>query len=198
MVSPLMAAVAAISVHAAPATPPHVHATPPPTPVTISAPAVAPAPPPAPMDAPVTMYDSAQASNLPASAGFVATYSNGSYAASPSSIPGHPNTVWIDVNGSNPNANALDIEPGDASPSQAAAWVHANKNPVVILYSSVSTWDAVKQSVSTLSPQDQSRVRYWIADPTGVPHLLPGSAATQYAFQSNVDISMVRGDFAHN
>lgn len=169
--------------------PPPAPVPPPPAVAVVAAPAP-------PMDSPVTMYDSTTLSSIPAGAGFIAEYSNGSFAGQP--VPGK-NIVWIDTNGSNPHANALDIEPGDASPGTAAGWVHANSNPVVILYSSISTWDAVKASVATLSPQDQSRVRYWIADPTGVPHILPGAAATQYQWNgNNWDASLVRGDFAHN
>jgi hypothetical protein len=35
----------------------------------------------------------------------------------------------------------------------------------------------------------RSHVRYWIADPTGQPHIVPGSDATQWYWGSNVDIS---------
>ncbi len=35
----------------------------------------------------------------------------------------------------------------------------------------------------------QARIRWWIANPTGYPHLVPGSDATQWYWGSSVDIS---------
>ena len=35
----------------------------------------------------------------------------------------------------------------------------------------------------------QHQVRWWIADPTGVPHVVPGAQATQWYWGHNYDIS---------
>jgi hypothetical protein len=35
----------------------------------------------------------------------------------------------------------------------------------------------------------QHKVRYWIADPTGNPHVVPGSNATKWYWGSSVDIT---------
>jgi hypothetical protein len=56
-----------------------------------------------------------------------------------------------------------------------------------------SEWPAVKAAISTLPSSMQSHVRYWIADPTGYPHILPGATATQWYWGHSFDISMSRG-----
>ena len=42
---------------------------------------------------------------------------------------------------------------------------------------------------------EQSHVRYWIADPTGVPHVVPGSSATQWYWGSSYDITTANPNF---
>ena len=161
-----------------------------------AAPAAAPAPQPAPQ--PATIYDSVTPSSIPAGAQ-AAVYSDGAYAASPSQVAGHPNTLWIDTNGSNPNANALDVEPGDATPQQAAAWVQqkltGTPDQTAIVYTMRSEWQATKDAISALPPQMQSHVKWWIADPTGVNHVVPGSDATQWSWGQNYDITTANPGF---
>jgi hypothetical protein len=151
-----------------------------------------------PASGPYQIYDSTTPSSIPAGQQ-AAVYSDGAYAASPSQVAGHPNTIWIDTNGSNPSANALDVEPGDATPAQAAQWV-AQKltdtpNQVAIVYTMQSDWSAVQQSVGQLPQWMQSHVRWWIADPTGVPHMVPGASATQWYWGPNYDISTANPGF---
>ena len=38
----------------------------------------------------------------------------------------------------------------------------------------------------------QHQVRWWIADPTGVPHIVPGASATQWYWGHNYDITTAR------
>jgi hypothetical protein len=173
------------------------HATPAPVQATpAAAPAAAAAPQPAPQ--PTTIYDSVTPSSIPAGAK-AAVYSDGSYAASPSQVAGHANTLWIDTNGSNPKANALDVEPGDATPQQAATWVQqkltATPDQTAIVYTMRSQWDATKQAISALPRQLQSHVKWWIADPTGVNHVVPGSDATQWYWGQNYDITAANPGF---
>ena len=101
--------------------------------------------------------------------------------------------LWIDTNGSDPHASALDIEPGDATPTMAAGWVRAklsaNPHALARLYTMQSEWPAVQAAVATLPPQMRSHVRYWIADPTGYPHMVPGADATQWYWGSGYDIT---------
>ena len=147
---------------------------------------------------PYTMYDSVTPGAIPASQP-AAVYADGAYAASSSEMSGHHSVLWIDTNGSDPNANVLDVEPGDATPAGAASWVqsHLSKQPhsVAIIYTMRSDWSAVQAAVGGLPSWEQSHVRYWIADPTGVPHVVPGSSATQWYWGSSYDISTANPNF---
>ena len=151
----------------------------------------APAPPPAPAR-PYQVYDSVTPSAIPAGAR-VATYATGGYAVSPASVAARSHVTWIDTNASDPRAAALDVEPGDATPAQAAAWtwhkLHAAAGDTAIIYTMRSEWPATQQAIATLPQPMQHQVRYWIADPTGVPHIVPGASATQWYWGQNFDIS---------
>ena len=147
---------------------------------------------------PYLVYDSVSPNTLP-SGQPAAVYANGAYAVSSSQIAGHHSVLWIDTNGSDPSANVLDVEPGDATPTGAAQWVdaHLSQQPhsVAIVYTMLSDWSAVKDTVGGLPSWMQSHVRYWIADPTGVPHVIPGSSATQWFWGSSYDISTANPNF---
>jgi hypothetical protein len=114
-------------------------------------------------------------------------------------VAGHHSVLWIDANGSDPSANVLDVEPGDATPAGAAQWVDARlthqPKSVAIVYTMMSDWQAVKDNVGDLPSWMQSHVRYWIADPTGVNHVVPGSSATQWYWGSSYDISTANPNF---
>jgi hypothetical protein len=147
---------------------------------------------------PYTIYDSVTPGTLPSSQP-AAVYADGAYAASSSQVSGHHSVLWIDANGSDPNANVLDVEPGDATPAGAATWVQAHlaKQPhsVAIIYTMRSDWSAVQDAVGGLPSWEQSHVRYWIADPTGVPHVVAGSSATQWYWGKSYDISTANPNF---
>jgi hypothetical protein len=165
-----------------------------------AAPVAAPAPPPAPAPPaqPTSIYDAVTPSAIPAGAN-AAVYSNGAYAATPAQVAGHPSTLWIDTNGSNTKANALDVEPGDATPQQAAGWVSqkltADPNDTAILYTFRAEWQPTQQAVSALPPQMQAHVKWWIADPTGTPHIVPGSDATQWYWGQSYDETLASPGF---
>lgn len=138
-----------------------------------------------PPPAPYGVYDSTTPSALPSDT-TDAVYANGSFFARPSEVPSH-SRLWITVNTSDPNANVLDVEPGDATPAQAGQWVVAHdkvSSQPAVVYQSLGNWSAVKAEVPRGYP-----VQYWIADPTGSPHLVPGSSATQWYWGKTVDIS---------
>jgi hypothetical protein len=141
---------------------------------------------------PYAIYDSVTPSSLPDGKA-AAVYTNGAYAASGSQVAGHKSVLWIDTNGSNPSANVLDVEPGDATPAGAAAWVQQrldkHHDSVAIVYTMRSAWQDVKDHVSHLPKPMQDNVRYWIADPTGVEHNVPGADATQWYWGKSIDIS---------
>jgi hypothetical protein len=148
--------------------------------------------PAAPPAKPFLVYDSVIPQAIPGNP-VVATYADGSNPDTPAMVAGRSNVIWISVTGLDPNASALDIEPGCASPSQAASWVSlrltAHPHGVAILYTMISDWSAVQANVSTLPSWMKSHIRWWIADPTGTPHIVPGSQATQWYWGPNYDIS---------
>jgi hypothetical protein len=144
---------------------------------------------------PYAIYDSVTPSSIPHGK-HAAVYANGAYAASGRQVAGHKSVLWIDTNGSNPSANVLDVEPGDATPARAAAWVQQRltKHPhsVAIVYTMRSSWQAVKDHVAHLPKSMQDKTKYWIADPTGVEHIVPGADATQWYWGTHIDISIAK------
>ncbi|MGN6795516.1 MAG: hypothetical protein ACTHJW_24250 [Streptosporangiaceae bacterium] len=141
---------------------------------------------------PYLIYDSVTPSALPAG-NAAATYATGNYAASPSQVAGHKTVIWIDVTGYDHAASVLDVEPGDATPSMAASWashrLKDNPRALARIYTMQSEWPAVKAAIAHLPAKMRSHVRYWIADPTGSPHIVPGSDATQWYWGKSYDIS---------
>jgi hypothetical protein len=91
------------------------------------------------------------------------------------------------------------VEPGDASPAAAASWarhkLHSDPSAVARIYTMRSEWPSVQAAISKLPSQMQSHVHYWIADPTGVNHLVPGSDATQWYWGSHYDITTANPGF---
>jgi hypothetical protein len=148
---------------------------------------------------PYEMYDSVTPSAIPGGKA-VATYADGPYAAAPSQVAGRPSVTWIDTNGSDPKgASVLDVEPGDATPQMAATWagqrLDDHPHGQAVIYTMLSDWTATKDAIAGLPGWQQHQVRYWIADPTGTPHLVPGSSATQWYWGTSYDISTVTPGF---
>jgi hypothetical protein len=141
---------------------------------------------------PYLIYDSVLPGALPASH-VAAVYATGPYAVPATAVQGHGKVLWIDVRGTDPAADVLDIEPGCASPAAAPGWVIARlrqyPGSLAVLYTSIAEWTLVKGEVAALPSWAQARIRWWIANPTGYPHLVPGSDATQWYWGSSVDIS---------
>jgi hypothetical protein len=139
-----------------------------------------------------TFYDSTVPSEIPAHQ-LIAAYADGDYKVPRSSVSDPATVIWIDVNGGDANATALDVEPGDATPAEAAVWVRTrltdHPDATAVVYTMRSEWAATKASVATLPASMQSKVRWWIADPTGVPHIVPGSQATQWYWGADYDIN---------
>ena len=127
---------------------------------------------------PYQIYDSVTPSAIPAHAR-IATYADGGYAVAPAQVAHRGHVLWIDTNGADPHAAALDVEPGDATPAMAATWawhkLHAAAGSVAIIYTMRSEWAAAQAAVHHLPAHMQSHVRWWIADPTGVNHIVPGA-----------------------
>ena len=163
-----------------------------------AAPARKASPAPAAPARPYTIYDSVTPTAIPAHQQ-IATYSNGMYKAAATAVRGRGRVLWIDTNGSDPGANVLDVEPGDATPAGAAKWVktrlNAYKTQLAVVYTMLSEWPSVKSKVGALPSWMQGEVRYWIADPTGVNHVVRGSSATQWYWGQYYDITTANPDF---
>jgi hypothetical protein len=149
---------------------------------------------------PYLIYDSVTPTAIPAHHE-VATYATGPFAV-PAAQVAHRNVMWIDTNGSDPNAGALDIEPGDATPQVAATWtkekLSSDPHALAVLYTMQSEWPSVQSAISQLPSWMQHHVRWWIADPTGYPHVVPGANATQWYWGQNYDITTANPGFQTN
>jgi hypothetical protein len=147
---------------------------------------------PKPKPQPYLIYDSTIPASIP-SGKVDAVYADGWYAASPSQLPHPRSTLWIDITGADPSANVLDIERGGASIAEIQWWVSTrldhHPHAIAVLYMAQHNWPLAVHEVDNLPGWMQNRVQYWIADPTGVPHILPGAAATQWEWDSHYDIS---------
>jgi hypothetical protein len=147
---------------------------------------------------PYLIYDSVTPGSIP-SGRAAAVYVNGAYAVSSAQVAGHRSVLWIDTNGSDPAANVLDVEPGDATPACAAQWARQRLSSqpysVAIVYTMKSDWQQVKDNIATLPGWMRSKVRYWIADPTGVPHVVAGASATQWYWGNSYDITTANPGF---
>lgn len=104
----------------------------------------------------------------------VAAYGNGrfaNYAEAKAEFP-HVPVLEIDVSGQG-IGDAGDFEAGDMPYGEAGRWAKGRMNAGVhrpVIYFSVSSWPAVKQSLEAegIHPDE---VRIWTAHYTGVPHL---------------------------
>lgn len=148
-----------------------------------------------------TMYDSTDADNIPSNATLMAGYINGKYQSYYPMVAVHPApavvesiTVMAHASSGWVAADILDIESGDATPSEAPGWAVAmrslNRRPTCYC-SRLGTWpDTIAAFAKAGVPQPD----YWIADYTNQPHLVPGSVATQWTDNDNIyDISLTNG-----
>ena len=147
---------------------------------------------------PYRIYDSVTPSAIPAHHR-VATYSNGMYAAKAADVAGRGPVLWIDTSATDPSASVLDVEPGDATPAAAAIWashkLSHDPHAHACIYTMRSEWPTVRVAVHKLPDHMRSQVRWWIADPTGIPHVVPGASATQWYWGQHFDISTANPDF---
>ncbi|HEX3965627.1 MAG TPA: hypothetical protein VHZ03_54790 [Trebonia sp.] len=150
---------------------------------------------------PYYIYDSVTPKDIPAEHHTVATYINGRYKASQSDVAGRHKVLWIDTTGGDPSAaDVLDVEPGDATPATAAHWayqrLHHDPNAQCCVYTMRSLWPATRAAIHHQLPSGMGdHVRWWIADPTGHPHVVPGSDATQWYWSRYLDISTANPGF---
>src|ERR1035441_1420864 len=139
----------------------------------------------------IVMYDSVNPDRIPADAQAVAGYVNGNYVTYPTLEQRWPNAHKVSISiSANGDADCLDCETGDASISQAAAWVrrqHARGLARPIVYTSTSNVPALLAALENDGIK-RSEFLIWSAHYTGVPHIEPGSDATQYEENAGQDL----------
>lgn len=141
-----------------------------------------------------TMYDAVTPENIPRNAQMVAGYIDGhigvwsaaQWAYFPAAVK-----VKITVFASDNEGIVLDVENGDATPSQAPSWAVnrrlAGADPTV--YCNLDTWPAVQ---AAFAANRVSPPHFWIAAyPGGGPQIYFGAVAHQYADPGPVDLSIV-------
>ena len=137
-----------------------------------------------------TMYDAVNASQIPTTASIVAGYVDGPVSAWTSTDwDRFPNARFlaITVTGAN-GANVIDCENGDVSVQTALDWATRNRNRII--YVNRSTFESNLSAFQAVA----AFTHFWIADWTNIPHLYPGSLATQWTSGSGFDQSLIRTD----
>lgn len=138
------------------------------------------------------MYDGITVSALPTGAPLYAGYLDGHWptvAALRARFP-KARIVEIAVFASTHAGHVLDVEPGDATPSQAVAWVKARRaagaDPTI--YCNASTWPVVRAAFRVAGVAEP---HYWIAQYDGKPVIPAGAVAKQYQNTAGWDRSIV-------
>jgi hypothetical protein len=148
---------------------------------------------------PYLIYDSVTPPTIPARQQVVATYADGPHPVPASAVTGRKSVLWISITGHDYSASVVDVEPGNATPEQAAAWARhrlsASPHAIARIYTMIREWPAVQAAVASFSAQMRERIHWWIADPTGRPHLVTGSDATQWYWGSTYDITTAKPGF---
>ena len=132
------------------------------------------------------MYDAIHWQAIPADADAVAGYVDGPLSQWPDEawqqFSGARVLLHICTWGPRHNGDTLDIEAGDSVPADIPDWVdNALARGVVRpkLYCSVAAWPECKRYAG------KRPVLWWIANPTGKPHIYPGSDATQWGWSQS-------------
>jgi hypothetical protein len=151
------------------------------------------------------MYDSVTATALPRTATLCLAYLDGLYANVPAVTKQCPDARVIPVtvmSAGSLNAQVYDCEKGNGNAIQACMWalrkIAIGQRPTIYcsrIGSPGYGWPDVQRQIANLHLIGQ--VDYGIADYTGKPHLLPGSAFTQYANPpasgGDYDVSLTNG-----
>ena len=129
----------------------------------------------------------------------VATYGDGPHPTPSSLVSGRKTVMWITVTGHDYAAAVVDVEPGCATPAEAASWARhklkSSPDAVARIYTFIREWPAVRAAVASFPAEMRARIHWWIADPNGQPHILPGADATQWYWGSSYDITTANPGF---
>lgn len=142
-----------------------------------------------------TMYDSANPLAIPLNnVDTVAGYINANYTWSNAEFGRWPNAVKVliavelDQWGLWKHANVFDIENGALTPQQARYAIEyrqSSRMPGNAVYCSLSNRAMVEKVMHGMHYYE------WIADWTGIPHIVPGAAGTQYESNNQWDKSLI-------
>jgi hypothetical protein len=134
-----------------------------------------------------TIFDAVDVDAIPPYAEIILAYIDGEYPTYTKVRARFPaaRILTITTKGDIP-ADICDVERYDATPEIGAAGVKAGLYPT--LYSDTSTGPSLRSLLAGV-PWD-----WFAADPTGVPHIVDGAVATQYAWPAqtggNYDVSL--------
>jgi hypothetical protein len=153
----------------------------------------------------IVMFDTITVKDIPSfantSADAVAGYMDGRYADLAAMEAAFPKAHHLSITvTAGELADCLDVETGDATPSQAAAWVKKVEAVGIwrpCLYANRSTMPAVETNLKD-NGVGRGQVRLWVADFTGTVHLPAGFDACQWtdrALGRNLDESICLGTF---
>ncbi len=140
------------------------------------------------------MFDSVDASRIPADAQIVGGYINGRYAWKPSDWARFPTARKVTIAVSaDADAKCLDVETYDATSAQAPGWAHrqrARGEPHPWVYIQESTWAECRHQFAI---QQEPEPIWWIAGYPGSVgwNLYPGSHAHQVIDDGPYDRSLV-------
>lgn len=129
-----------------------------------------------------TMYDSVEAGAIPTSAALVAGYVDGHFVWSDADWARFPHSrkVRIAVFADTNDGHVLDVEQGNATPTEAPGWVlmrrEAGIDPTV--YCSLSWWTGLRNQ---FIGQGVAEPHWWIASYDDQPVIPVGAIAKQYA-----------------
>ncbi|UOZ05439.1 hypothetical protein [Amycolatopsis sp. WQ 127309] len=145
-----------------------------------------------------TLYDAVTAAHIPSTAAMVAGYIDKIKLApwTAADWARFPDAVKVEiVKKATTNAgHVLDVEPGDATPAEAPAWVRlrraAGADPTI--YCNAATWPAVRAAFRAAGVAEP---HYWIARFDGDPAIPAGAVAKQYRgdVAPGYDVSSVAG-----
>lgn len=137
---------------------------------------------------PFTMYDSITVTEIPPTAAAVAGYVNGHWPTFPTLAQTHPHAKRLSIAvTASADADCLDIEQGDATPADAAAWVkrqHARGVERPVVYTSLSQAKAVLAALKAAGIQ-RNQIRLWTAHYTFRPHRC--TPLCQFGFWARAD-----------
>jgi hypothetical protein len=141
------------------------------------------------------MYDSTNPLDIPVDAPAVAGYTDGDYRWPDAGWNRFAGALKLRISVLGGAADVLDVETGDATPSEAVDWVWTMRKqemPYPGVYCNSNLWPTVQ---AAFAAHQVDPPWYWIADYDGRPDIPPGAVAKQYqnapASGGHFDLSVI-------